>query len=81
MPAPAEPYSPHRLRQHVHLLKVHESIQTRLVPLMRERHVFQQQWHKGYNRWLQFAHTDPVRSVISAWINHRFKFGVKFPEL
>lgn len=81
MSAPAEPYSPHGLRQHVHLLKIHQPIQTSLIPLMRERHILQQQWHERYNRRLQFAHTNPIRPVIPAWINHRFKFGVEFPEL
>lgn len=80
MPAPAKPDRPHRLREHVHLLEVHEAVEARLVALVRECHVLQQQRHEGYDRRLELPDAHPVSPVVSARIDQRLEFRVELPE-
>lgn len=80
MSTPAKTDGPHRLRQHVHFLKVDETIQAGLVPFVGESHVFEQQRHEGHDGRLQFAHADPVSPVIPTRVDQRLELGVEFAE-
>ena len=42
---------------------------------------FEQKRHEWNNRWLQFANTNPICSVIPAWINEALELRVQLAEL
>lgn len=58
MSTSTESNGPHGLSKHVHLLEVHQAVETGLVTLVRESHVLDQQRHEGYHWWLELAYID-----------------------
>lgn len=51
----AVPKGSQGIRDHVHLFEVDETSKIRLVALVQERHVLQNQRHKRYDGWLHLG--------------------------
>lgn len=81
MPATAEPYRPHGLREHVHLLEVDQSVEAGLVAFVGKRHVLEEERHERDHRGLELPDAHPVRPVVPARVYHRLELGVQLPEL
>jgi len=80
-PGATEADGTHRLGHHVHLLEVHQAVQTGLVALVGEGHVLEQQRHERDQRRLQLAHEHAVRPVVAAGVDQGLELLEDLPEL